>query len=119
MRLGSDGVKGHERERAAESATEFSRENRVDRWLAAERKATRACWKSFWTGWTKPTRSKQEACFYLLGKTDAARRLFVVFTLLGTRVRVISASRAPKEWPRPTGRCGEKKCARKPVTSDR
>jgi uncharacterized DUF497 family protein len=29
--------------------------------------------------------------FYLLGQTDAARLLFVVFTLRGTLIRVISA----------------------------
>jgi uncharacterized DUF497 family protein len=29
--------------------------------------------------------------FYALGRTDGERRLFVVFTLRGTRIRVISA----------------------------
>jgi uncharacterized protein len=35
--------------------------------------------------------SEQEARFYLLGQTDAGRLLFVVFTLRGTLIRVISA----------------------------
>ncbi len=35
--------------------------------------------------------SEQEARYFLLGQTDAARLLFVVFTLRGTRIRVISA----------------------------
>jgi len=35
--------------------------------------------------------SEQESRFFLLGQTDAARLLFVVFTLRGTLIRVISA----------------------------
>jgi uncharacterized protein len=35
--------------------------------------------------------SEQEPRFYLLGQTDASRLLFVVFTLRGTLIRVISA----------------------------
>jgi hypothetical protein len=35
--------------------------------------------------------SEQETRYFVLGCTDAGRRLFVVFTLRGTRIRVISA----------------------------
>ncbi|MEP0805698.1 MAG: BrnT family toxin [Chloroflexota bacterium] len=35
--------------------------------------------------------SEREARFYALGQTDAGRRLFVVFTLRGSLLRVISA----------------------------
>jgi uncharacterized DUF497 family protein len=35
--------------------------------------------------------SGEEMRFYALGRTDDERRLFVVFTLRGTRIRVISA----------------------------
>jgi len=35
--------------------------------------------------------SQVEERFYLLGETNAGRRLFVVFTLRGERIRVISA----------------------------
>jgi hypothetical protein len=35
--------------------------------------------------------SMQERRYYVLGQTDAGRELFVVFTMRGTRVRVISA----------------------------
>ncbi|MCK4304149.1 MAG: BrnT family toxin [Candidatus Eisenbacteria sp.] len=35
--------------------------------------------------------SKTEARFYALGQTDAGRRLFIVFTIRKTLVRVISA----------------------------
>jgi uncharacterized protein len=35
--------------------------------------------------------SQQEPRFFMLGQTDAARPLFVVFTLRGTLIRVISA----------------------------
>ena len=35
--------------------------------------------------------SGQEPRFYSLGQTDSGRRLFVVFTLRGTLIRVISA----------------------------
>lgn len=35
--------------------------------------------------------SQVEPRFYVLGRSDAERRLFVVFTLRGTRIRVISA----------------------------
>ena len=35
--------------------------------------------------------SQQEARYYVLGQTTAARRLLVVFTLRGTQIRVISA----------------------------
>jgi len=38
-----------------------------------------------------PSHSGQELRFYLLGQTDAARLLFVVFTLRGSLIRVISA----------------------------
>ena len=38
-----------------------------------------------------PKHSQQEPRFYCLGQTDAARALFVVFTLRGTLIRVISA----------------------------
>jgi uncharacterized protein len=37
------------------------------------------------------THSEQESRFFLLGQTDAARLLFVVFTLRGPLIRVISA----------------------------
>jgi uncharacterized protein len=35
--------------------------------------------------------SEQEPRFFLLGQTDAARLLFVIFTLRGSLIRVISA----------------------------
>lgn len=35
--------------------------------------------------------SQKEERFYTLGKTDSGRRLFVVFTMRETRIRVISA----------------------------
>jgi uncharacterized protein len=35
--------------------------------------------------------SQQEPRYYVLGKTDAGRRLFIVFTVRGTKIRVISA----------------------------
>ena len=35
--------------------------------------------------------SESENRWYVLGKTDAQRPLFVVFTLRGTKIRVISA----------------------------
>ncbi len=35
--------------------------------------------------------SRDEGRFYALGKTDAERRLFLVFTLRGDKIRVISA----------------------------
>lgn len=35
--------------------------------------------------------SHYEARFYALGQTDARRRLFIVYTLRGERIRVISA----------------------------
>ncbi|HFD40886.1 MAG TPA: BrnT family toxin [Anaerolineae bacterium] len=35
--------------------------------------------------------SEDEPRFYALGRTDRGRRLFVVFTLRGDRIRVISA----------------------------
>jgi uncharacterized protein len=35
--------------------------------------------------------SELEARYYVLGKTDAGRRLFLVFTPRGSRIRVISA----------------------------
>jgi uncharacterized DUF497 family protein len=35
--------------------------------------------------------SQQEPRYYVLGKTDVGRRLFVVFTVRGTKIRVISA----------------------------
>jgi uncharacterized DUF497 family protein len=35
--------------------------------------------------------SQREPRFYCLGQTDAGRQLFVVFTIRGTRIRVISA----------------------------
>ncbi len=35
--------------------------------------------------------SGQESRFYALGQTDAGRRLFIVFTVRGTLIRVISA----------------------------
>jgi uncharacterized protein len=38
-----------------------------------------------------PAHSEGEARFYALGQTDAGRLLFVVFTLRGTLIRVISA----------------------------
>ena len=37
------------------------------------------------------THSDKEPRFYALGQTDAARRLFMVFTIRGTLIRVISA----------------------------
>ena len=38
-----------------------------------------------------PKHSQEEPRFYALGQTDAARRLFVVFTIRGQLMRVISA----------------------------
>lgn len=38
-----------------------------------------------------PAHSAREARYFALGRTDAGRRLLVVFTLRGTLVRVISA----------------------------
>ena len=38
-----------------------------------------------------PRHSTQERRYYVLGQTDAARPLFVVFTLRGSLIRVISA----------------------------
>ncbi len=35
--------------------------------------------------------SQQESRYYTLGQTDTGRRLFIVFTIRGTLVRVISA----------------------------
>ena len=35
--------------------------------------------------------SKDESRYYLLGQTDFGRRLFVVFTIIDERIRVISA----------------------------
>lgn len=35
--------------------------------------------------------SRDEGRFYALGKTDAEKRLFLVFTLRGDKIRVISA----------------------------
>lgn len=37
------------------------------------------------------THSKHEDRSYVLGQTNASRRLFVAFTIRGTRIRVISA----------------------------
>jgi uncharacterized DUF497 family protein len=47
-----------------------------------------------------PEHSQREPHFYCLGQTDAGRPLFVVFTIRGTLIRVISArdmSRKEKE----------------------
>lgn len=41
-------------------------------------------------GWDE-THSSDEVRLFLLGKTDSGRRLFVVFTIRGKGVRVISA----------------------------
>lgn len=38
-----------------------------------------------------PAHSQEEARYYALGRTIADRRLFVVFTVRGDRIRVISA----------------------------
>jgi len=38
-----------------------------------------------------PKHSQRESRFYCLGQTDADRSLFVVFTIRGTLIRVISA----------------------------
>jgi len=50
------------------------------------------------------THSSQEPRFYALGRTDAGRRLFVVFTTRGQLIRVISARdmsrRERKEYER-------------------
>lgn len=35
--------------------------------------------------------SQEEARYYALGRTDAGRHLFIVFTMRGTSIRVISA----------------------------
>lgn len=35
--------------------------------------------------------SKEESRFYVLGQTDAGRRLFIAFTLREKRIRIISA----------------------------
>jgi uncharacterized DUF497 family protein len=44
------------------------------------------------------THSTVEPRYYVLGQTDARRRLFIVFTVRGRRVRVISArDMSPKE----------------------
>jgi uncharacterized protein len=43
--------------------------------------------------WAKPdeTHSADELHFHALGQTDVGRLIFIVFTLRGTRIRVISA----------------------------
>lgn len=42
--------------------------------------------------------SQQEARYYVLGKTDAGRRLFIAFTVRSHKVRIISArDRSEKE----------------------
>jgi uncharacterized DUF497 family protein len=38
-----------------------------------------------------PAHSQEEPRFYVMGRTDAGRLLFVVFTLRGTLIRTISA----------------------------
>jgi uncharacterized DUF497 family protein len=40
---------------------------------------------------TDSAHSEKERRFYALGRTDEGRRLFIVFTLRGRRLRVISA----------------------------
>ena len=40
--------------------------------------------------------SKEEQCYYVLGRTDERRRLFVVFTPRGDKIRVISAREMTK-----------------------
>ncbi len=44
------------------------------------------------------THSAVESRYYVLGQTDAERRLFIVFTIRNKRIRVISArDMSPKE----------------------
>jgi len=38
-----------------------------------------------------PKHSQAEVRYYVLGQTNAGRRLFIAFTLRGTKIRVISA----------------------------
>ena len=38
-----------------------------------------------------PKHSQTEVRYYVLGQTNAGRRLFIAFTLRGTKIRVISA----------------------------
>lgn len=48
--------------------------------------------------------SKAESRYYALGRTDEGRKLFVVFTLRGTLVRVISARDMSREERKEYGR---------------
>jgi uncharacterized DUF497 family protein len=51
--------------------------------------------------------SKAEVRFYLLGKADSGRPLFVVFTIRGDRIRVISARDQSRKERRSYKRYGE------------
>ena len=51
--------------------------------------------------------SSAEARFYLLGKTDSDRRLFVVFTIRKQRIRVISARDQSRKERKSYERYGE------------
>ncbi|MBF8276776.1 MAG: hypothetical protein HW390_1849 [Candidatus Brocadiaceae bacterium] len=43
------------------------------------------------------THSITEVCYYVLGKSNSHRRLFLVFTVRNTKIRVISARDMSKE----------------------
>ncbi|MEK7852789.1 MAG: BrnT family toxin [Planctomycetota bacterium] len=43
------------------------------------------------------THSTTEVCYYVLGKSNSHRRLFLVFTVRNTKIRVISARDMSKE----------------------
>jgi uncharacterized DUF497 family protein len=53
--------------------------------------------------------SAAESRFYLLGRTDSGRRLFVVFTIRADRIRVISARDQSRKERRSYERHGEEK----------
>ena len=46
---------------------------------------------------TDPAHSQTEARYYVLGQTDAGRRLFVVFTIRDSKIRVVSARAMSRE----------------------
>lgn len=51
--------------------------------------------------------SLAEVRFYLLGRADSGRQLFIVFTIRGDRIRVISARDMCRKERRSYGRYGE------------
>ncbi|MAE70556.1 MAG: hypothetical protein CME06_08825 [Gemmatimonadetes bacterium] len=55
-----------------------------------------------------PAHSQAEARFYALGQTLESRRLFVVFTIRGERIRVISARNMSRRERRTYERAQEK-----------